>query len=123
MSRAAADRSSSPFSRASQHPDVVEGLFKFAGTVSRSPLSSSSLERELIVRFLHRSQVAARFPVSLLAPPTEVLNAMMQLSVVGLGLQERYSIQAVTGFLVRSFALSLSQTISLSLPAYSPLCS
>ncbi|KAL7414593.1 armadillo-type protein [Mrakia frigida] len=66
------------------HPDVVEGLFKFAGTV------------------------AARFPVSLLAPPHEVLDAMMQLSIVGLGLQERYSIQAVTGFLTTTISRSRS---------------
>lgn len=56
-------------------PDIVEGLFKFCGAV------------------------AARFPAALLAPPTEALTLMLQMTAEGLRLPDRYSLQAVTGFL------------------------
>lgn len=56
-------------------PDIVEGLFKFA------------------------SAVAVRFPAALLAPPSEALGLLLGLTVEGLRLPDRYSLQAVTGFM------------------------
>jgi hypothetical protein len=67
-------------------PDIVEGLFKFA------------------------SAVAVRFPAALLAPPSEALGHLLGLSVEGLRLPDRYSLQAVTGFLTSLLRGSRSPT-------------
>lgn len=85
-------------------PDLVEGLFKFAAAVRGSPSPRplrSSLTLPTTAYFCAFVQVAARFPTTMMAPPLDTVNIMMELSVAGLGLQERYSLQAVTGFLVR----------------------
>ncbi|CED84264.1 Nuclear transport receptor LGL2 (importin beta superfamily) [Phaffia rhodozyma] len=68
-----------------RHPDIVESLFKFVGCV------------------------AARFPGSILGNPTDMVDLMMGLSVDGLGLQERYSLQAVTGFVTTAISRSRAQ--------------
>lgn len=65
-----------------EHPDVVEAWFKFA------------------------SAVATRYPGVLLRLDEGVVRAYVNIGVLGLGAQERFSLTGTCGFFVRPCPLS-----------------